>query len=266
MKKKQVKAEILVNRKENGQYYRLVLDCPDIASSVSPGQFVMIKTGDDRTLLLRRPLSVHKVSGGKLEFLYEVVGKGTGMLSGRKAGDRLDLLGPLGNGFDYRGKRSPGDRPVLVAGGMGVAPLVFLAEALRSGTRPGAGNKVLALIGAKTKNLVLCEKEFKNFGCDVKIATDDGSRGFHGRVTALLEESLGDTGHRVSAIYGCGPNPMLKEISRVSKIFRLPAQVSLEAHMACGIGACLGCVVNTLDGYKRVCKEGPVFDAESLIY
>jgi dihydroorotate dehydrogenase electron transfer subunit len=127
--------------------------------------------------------------------------------------------------------------------------------------------KALVLIGAKTKNDILCAKDFEKLGCEVKIATDDGSGGFKGRVTELLEKLLPFAiCHKPLAIYACGPRPMLCEISRIAACSGIPAQVSIEEHMACGIGACLGCIVQTKQGQKRVCKDGPVFNAEEIIW
>ncbi len=264
MKKKQYKVEILVNQKIKIRYRKMILASGVLAKNILPGQFLMVKVAEGQDILLRRPLSVHRVSGLNLEIFYEVVGKGTEILSRRKAGDCLDVIGPLGKGFTCP-RASGGRTPqVLVAGGIGVAPLMFLAQRLLTIPGISSSGKITVLIGARAKQQVLCEKEFKKIGCDVKIATDDGSQGFHGRVTSLLENLLRATAYGLSAIYACGPKPMLKEISRISCQKQIPAQVSLEAHMACGIGACLGCVVNTQDGYKRVCQEGPVFQAQEL--
>ena len=225
----------------------------------------MLKVSDLQGPLLRRPLSIHRVDKEKIEMLYERVGKGTEILSQRKAGEFLDVIGPLGNGFTLPPKNRE-FKAVLVAGGMGVAPLVFLAQRLATGKRKSAGDRIQVLIGARTKQQLLCEKEFKKLGCDVKIATDDGSAGFSGRVTGLLERALLTQDYQRTIVYSCGPKPMLRELVRICRKKLIPAQVSLEEHMACGIGACLGCVVNTVGGYKRVCKEGPVFEAEKLIY
>jgi len=255
-----------LNQEQRPGYFRIVFDCRDIADAAVPGQFCMLKVADKGEILLRRPLSVHRIENGKLEFLYELIGKGTRELSRRRPGEGLDLLGPLGNGFDYSSDEYAAKKPILVAGGMGAAPLVFLAEKLRERKNKGSKSKTLVLIGAKTKSHILCEKEFKNYGCDVKIATDNGSAGSRGRVTALLEGILSEEETGQAVIYGCGPNPMLKELSRISNEIGVPAQLSLEAHMACGIGACLGCAVRTKEGYQRVCKEGPVFDARKMIF
>jgi len=256
----QVKAKIIYNKRTRGNYYYASFSAPSIAKEASPGQFVTIRVSNGREALLRRPLSIHRANALKIEFMYEVVGKGTEILSQKKTGEYLDVIGPLGNGFDYRLPITDYRLPILVAGGMGVAPLVFLAEKLR-------GIKNIALIGAKTKNQILCEKEFKDLGCEVKISTDDGSRGFKGRATDLLQDLLRAMSQEPrAAIYACGPRPMLKEVSSISKRHNIPAQLSLEEHMACGIGACLGCAVETRDGYKRVCKDGPVFTADEIIW
>jgi len=263
----QVKAKIVYNKIIGEHYFCCALEAAGMAVDVCPGQFVNIKiTGTDAPLL-RRPFSIHRVRGAHIEILYEVVGKGSQLLSEKKPGEYLDIIGPLGNGFDYASCVPRHSSLVLVAGGMGVAPLIFLAEKLREIPNPKFQIPTLVLIGAKTKKGILCEKEFKKLGCEVKIATNDGSRGFKGKVTGLLEGILRttqDAGRRT--LYACGPKPMLKEINRLSRKFNLTAQVSLEAHMACGIGACLGCVVDTKDGYKRVCKEGPVFNADEIIW
>ncbi len=253
MKVAQAKFKILSNTSSGEKYFKLILDAGQIAKQAIPGQFVMVKVSDGISPLLRRPLGVHRVSGNKLELLYEVVGQGTKTLAQKKPGEYLDLIGPLGNGFILK------PRPVLIAGGMGVAPLVYLAQKIR-------GHKPIVFIGAKTKSHILCEKDFKKLGLAVKIATDDGSRGFRGRVTDLFKGYLPTIDDRLSVIYACGPQPMLKEVSRLSQKCKIDAQLSLEAHMSCGIGACLGCVVETKFGQKRVCQDGPVFTAAEIIW
>ena len=256
----QIKAELIYNKKITQQYFHLAFRASAVAREAQPGQFLSLKITDGDELLLRRPFSIHRLNNSCIEVLYAVVGKATEALAQKKAGEYLDVIGPLGNGFTLLPitYHLP---PILVAGGMGVAPLMFLAEKLRDAQR-----KTLVLIGAKTKSHILCEKEFQKLGCDVKIATDDGSRGFKGKVTGLLKDLLSTVGYRQSAIYACGPRPMLKEISRISKKGKIPAQISLEEHMACGIGACLGCAVKTKEGFQRVCKDGPVFDAQEIVW
>lgn len=243
------------------------LDAPAIAGDAEPGQFIHIRVNDGTEPLLRRPFGVHKVNSKSFEILYEVVGKGTGILSKKRAGEYLDVIGPLGNGFNYR----TGRPAILVAGGMGTAPLVFLAEKLK-------GIESLVLIGAKTKEYITCEKEFCKLGCDVKTATDDGSKGFRGKVTDLLRDVLRKSAitqelNNSITLYACGPHAMLKEVAQIAHKNKIPCQVSLEELFACGVGACLGCAVKVrqrtngltnqrIDGtYKLVCKDGPVFDA-----
>jgi len=260
MKKVQIKAKIISNRQVGRYYFKLTLEAAGFFAKSSPGQFVMVKPRTGAEPLLRRPLGVHGLRGKNIELLYEVVGPATTILSQKKSGEFIDVIGPLGNGFCYEGRRAKGEgRSILVAGGMGVAPLFFLAEKIKK-------LKPIILIGAKTKSLILCEKEFKHLGCDVKIATDDGSAGVKGKVTGLLNTILAIGDWRLATIYACGPRPMLEAVNHISQKYKIPAQVSLEEHMSCGFGACLGCAVNTIDGYKQVCKDGPVFDAQEIIW
>ncbi|MEK7578346.1 MAG: dihydroorotate dehydrogenase electron transfer subunit [Patescibacteria group bacterium] len=283
------KSKIISNKKIKDNYFEIIVDALEIASSAYPGQFVNIRVAEGFEPLLRRPLSIHRVDGGRVILLYEALGKGTQILSQRKKGEYLDIIGPLGNGFRIanREPRLPAGEAgttILVAGGMGTAPLIFLAEKLAEIKNQKSNIKNLVLIGAKSKNHILCEKEFKELGCEVKIATDDGSRGFKGYVSDLLIKTLSTVNCQLLTIYACGPAPMLKEIGHISQKYNIPAQVSLEAHMACGIGACMGCVIKTQNSklktqndnaklkmknefeYKRVCKEGPVFDASEVIW
>ncbi|MBL7130960.1 MAG: dihydroorotate dehydrogenase electron transfer subunit [Candidatus Omnitrophica bacterium] len=304
----QTKAKLIKNVEIAPDYYKMVLNAPGVAKQAQPGQFVNIRVSDKYEPLLRRPFSIHRVRVpghqniriSEIEILYKVVGVGTKILSQKKPGDKLDVLGPLGNGFSILDARpstslpglpitraragrttlslsnpstfaqgsilsliegSKGRCSILVGGGIGVAPLVFLSERLVHSQQSTVNRKTIVLLGAKTKSQILCEKEFKDLGCEVRISTDDGSKGFRGKTTELLKELLWTKDYRLSTIYACGPKPMLKEIANISKRYKIPAQVSLEEHMACGIGACFGCVVETKDGYKRVCKDGPVFDA-----
>jgi dihydroorotate dehydrogenase electron transfer subunit len=256
----QTKAKVIKNIEVVPGYYKICLSCAIIARTAQPGQFLEVKVSAAAEPLLRRPFSIHRLDKTRVEILFEVLGLGTKLLAEKKAGQYLDIIGPLGNGFNYR---SPGQQvsrsPILVAGGMGVAPLLFLAEKL-------VHSKPLVLLGTKTKKQVLCENEFKKLGCTVKIATDDGSRGFKGKVTELLKYLLSTIDYRLSTIYACGPKPMLREVAAIAKKYNIPTEVSLEEHLACGIGACLGCVVDTPEGFKRVCKEGPVFKADEIIW
>lgn len=258
----QEKAKILANLKIIDKYYKVIFFSSQIAKGIQPGQFVMIRVTETTEPLLRRPFSIHRAKEEKIEILYEVVGKGTKILSEKRPGEYLDILGPLGNGFDINlksGEQKP--KILLVAGGLGVAPLLFLAEQLIiHNLRPSA-----ILLGAKTKRQILCEKEFKELGLNVKISTDDGSKGFKGKITTLLKRFLHHIPTTESVrLYTCGPKPMLKEIAQLSKDWNISVQASLDEHMGCGVGVCLGCVVKTKQGFKRVCKEGPVFDIDEI--
>lgn len=264
----QTQAEIVSNREVAKDIFSCVLKAAQIERHARPGQFLTIRVSDFYLPLLRRPFSIHRAGAGRVEVLYEVLGEGTAMLSKRKSGERLDVIGPLGRGYDCLAP----EPLVLVAGGMGVAPLVFLAQRLvyKRKARP------TVLIGGKTKAKILCEREFRRLGCRVMLATDDGSRGFKGRVCDLLERVLSGVQRKAQVsiyacgprptIYACGPRPMLEAVARLAVRKQIAAQVSLEEHMACGIGACLGCAVKTRRGLERVCKDGPVFAAEDILW
>lgn len=256
---KQIKAKIISNQRLNGNYGHLEFESGIIAKRVQAGQFVNIRVSDNLEPLLRRPISIHGVKASKVKIIYEILGKGTQVLSARKPGEFLDIIGPLGKGFDYPRQliKSTPAKNILIAGGMGVAPLVFLAEKLKL-------SQPLVLIGARTKEQILCLSEFKALGCRVKLATDDGSIGFKGRVTDLLSIVLEQT--KPLGLFSCGPHLMLKTVAQIAHENKINAQLSLEEHMACGIGACLGCEVLTKTGYKSVCKDGPVFSSEELIW
>lgn len=226
----------------------------------APGQFVMLKAGQGDDPLLRRPISIHRRTHEGIELLYEVVGSGTSLMSAMRPGDALSLIGPLGKGFPLAAAK--GRTPVLIGGGIGAAPLVFLAEQFCA-----AGSAPVVLLGSRSKDDLLCAADFRKTGCKVVIATDDGSCGRKGYVSCLLEALLKKPAASAGmVIYACGPRPMLNSIYALADTAGIPAYVSLEAHMACGIGACLGCIVSTNEGNKRVCKDGPVFDAQDILW
>lgn len=279
---KQLKVKILENKKVAQSFYKMRVESPYLAKNAKPGQFVEVKSSDKNGPLLRRPLGVHRISKNGIELLYEVVGKGTELLSKRRDGGYLDIIGPLGSGFDFEGSRviPSGEAPLrsaqgqgsmmLVAGGVGVAPLVALAEALRR-----TKNKVIVIIGAKTKSHILCEKEFKDIGCFVRISTEDGSVGLKGYATDILRHLLTIVDCRKVNIYACGPHPMLKAVAHIADSVGIPCQVSLEERMACGVGVCLGCPVKIKTKteyrkpnteYKMVCKDGPVFNTKEIAW
>ncbi len=257
-KARQYTGKVLGNESADNRFCVMTLEAATIARDAVPGQFVMVKPNRADEPLLGRPLGVHRAERGTIQLLYEVVGKGTALLSRVRTGEYLDVIGPLGNGFPLlsnTGSRSA----VLIAGGMGVAPLLFLAERL-------ARAKLLVLLGAKTRQRILCERQFRALGCRVCVATDDGSQGFQGPVSALFCREISTTDYGLRTLYACGPRAMLKAVARIAAARKVPAHLSLEAHLSCGFGACLGCTIATVDGYKRVCKEGPVFEARQLIW
>ncbi|CAK8722098.1 Dihydroorotate dehydrogenase B (NAD(+)), electron transfer subunit [Candidatus Electrothrix laxa] len=236
--------------------FRLTLQAPRIAAVAQPGQFVMVRVIEGLDPLLRRPFSIHRsFTNGSISLLFKVIGKGTEMLARRCVGDELDVVGPLGNGFEFSD-----ERPVcLIGGGMGIAPLLFLAEQLlRTGRATGKDH---VLLGARNKDeLAPFAEQFSALGYAVQLATDDGSIGHKGFIPDLLDFVLST----VDQVYTCGPHLMMENIVRQCQQAEVRCQVSLETHMACGMGACLGCTVNGKRGLVHVCKQGPVFNADQL--
>jgi dihydroorotate dehydrogenase electron transfer subunit len=256
---KKLKVKILSNRRVADGFYNMRVGSSYLARASKPGQFLEVKCSEGIEPLLRRPLGVHRIGALWVEMLYEVVGSGTRMLSQKKPAESLDLIGPLGNGFVKPARK---EAAIIAAGGVGVAPLTALAEEL---TR--AGRKVSVVIGAKTKKHILCEGQLCKFGCTVRIATEDGSKGYKGLATDLLRKMLASSSGLRATMYACGPSGMLKAVTRIAKEKKMSCQVSLEERMACGVGVCLGCPVKVKSGgYKMVCKDGPVFNAEEIAW
>ncbi len=244
--------------------FLLVLEAPELARSGRPGQFVMVRCAEEGSWdpLLRRPLALHRLilERGHVELLVRVVGRGSTWLALRRSGDRLDLLGPLGQGFSL--KRNTRNL-LLVAGGMGIAPLVAMAE---EGLRRGCA--VVLALGARSRE-ELYPTGLLPAQVEVHLTTEDGTAGRRGPVTALLTDPELGLLPWADQVMACGPRTMLAEVAAMVRAgrMRLPAgfaQVSLEEHMACGIGACLGCVIPTRKGYRRVCRDGPVFDLREV--
>jgi dihydroorotate dehydrogenase electron transfer subunit len=249
------------------QTMRLVVEAPDVAQSAVPGQFAHILCGLSYDPLLRRPISIHDADAdqGLVSFLYEIRGRGTALLAEKGVGDVVDLIAPLGNGFTL--PTSPKQRVALVGGGIGVAPLRFLARRI---SEVVPSSPISVMVGAQTLDRLLCREEFADVCCDLGISTDDGSSGTCGFVTDLLSNYLNAHDGEPPIIYACGPYPMLARIASITKDFQVNCQVSLEARMACGVGACMSCVVKVKSGdafkYVRCCKEGPVFDASEVVW
>ncbi len=258
---KQIIAKIISQKELKKNCFRMKLEAPYAAKTAGPGQFLHIRCASSVNPLLRRPISIHRIGKRGLEVLYNVVGKGTKILSQKKTGEEIDIIGPLGNGFKIHKKSK--SLKMLIAGGMGVAPLLALAEELSRSTK----KKFIVILGAKTQNHILCEKEFKSLGGELYIATEDGSRGKKALATELIAEVIKSKKykHRDVCIYAAGPMPMVKALCTLMKGCSVESQVSLEERMACGLGACLGCAVDTQSGYKRVCKDGPVFNMCEII-
>lgn len=230
------------NLTENVKLMKLEGDTSEITK---PGQFVNILIDG---LYLRRPISVCDVNGNELTLIYKIVGKGTEKMAEYKNDRELDLLTGLGNGFNIS---DCGDIPLLIGGGVGVPPMYFLAKELIKENK-----SVRVILGFNTESEIFFENEFKKLGCQVAVATVDGTKGTKGFVT---EEMKGD----YSYVFACGPEPMLKAVYKMSST---GAQFSFEERMGCGFGACMGCSCKTITGYKRICKEGPVMEKEEILW
>ncbi len=234
--------------KENTQLtdkmWKMVLCHPDLAVQ-KPGQFINLKIDG---LFLRRPVSVCDYKDGEVTIIYAVVGKGTEALSLLKAGEMVQALCGLGNGYDLS---DAGEAPLLLGGGAGVPPMYLLAKKLRE-----EGKRVSVILGFNTASEVYYDEEFYRIGCRVILATADGSLGAKGFVTDVMPDDY-------SYVYTCGPEPMLKAVYKKAAT---SGQFSFEERMGCGFGACMGCSCKTITGYKRICKDGPVLRKEEILW
>ena len=239
----------------NASYYRLRFYAPEIVKNSHPGQFINLRSPETLDPLLRRPLSIFRCNGEKgwIEFLIKLVGRGTQLFSQTKPGDRFSLLGPLGNSLPWQNIKNG----ILVGGGIGIAPLVFLAEEMIQ-----SGKKPTLIWGFQSKEELCCVDKMKALQAGIHVATDDGSYGFHGLVTEKLAQLLHESPEsRDATVFACGPNPMMAALEKICANYFMEAYFSLEAHMACGFGACAGCAVPSHDRkkYYLVCEDGPVF-------
>ncbi|KXG74296.1 dihydroorotate dehydrogenase electron transfer subunit [Thermotalea metallivorans] len=234
--------------------YKIVIEKPQGWENIRPGQFFHIRAGEDWYPLLRRPISVCEIQGIGISFVVRKSGKGTELLCSRKPGESLDLLGPLGNGFTIEG-----EKVILVGGGIGTAPLLELCRIFKD-------KDVTVLLGFRAEPYLV--EVFQRYSHHVKVATEDGSVGYKGYVTTLLEEELAK--RSMDMIYACGPEVMLKEVQRISRRYGVKSQLAMEERMACGVGACLVCSCKVKAGegwdYVRTCKEGPVFSGDEVMF
>ncbi|MFN3534641.1 MAG: dihydroorotate dehydrogenase electron transfer subunit [Desulfatiglandales bacterium] len=245
-------AVVLSNREVSRDLFLLRLWVPFQMRESKPGQFVMLKVGTSHDPLLRRPFSLYKVREREVEILFKVRGKATSMMRNLRDGDTVSLMGPLGNGF--RPWRE-GETPLLVAGGIGLAGIGPLAEML-----PEEGFLVAGFRTGDEAPLELIRKR------NSIITSEDGSLGIKGTVIDGIEILLREVGRRKFSLFACGSRGMLKAVSLFARSHSADCQLLLESYMACGVGACQGCVILTHSGYKRVCRDGPVFSADQIVW
>jgi dihydroorotate dehydrogenase electron transfer subunit len=273
MAKYQEDARVIDQQEVADRTFRLRLRADRIAMAARAGQFVMLQVHNGTDPLLKRPLSFHRIlpEQGLIEILYRVVGRGTWCLSQCSPGTRLNLVGPLGNGFALPAKDD--GAVVLIAGGIGIAPLHELMVQLISNLPKDRDNAVHLFYGARTAAELIPIHPYESMGITVYCSTDDGSSGYAGYVTQLFELVVNRQRTRPALLYACGPLVMLYHVARWSMTHNVPSQLSLESLMACGIGACLGCALPAphpddpmTDHYLHVCKDGPIFKAGSIAW
>ena len=250
------RADVLINERLAEGIGLMVLAAPGIASKVMPGQFVHLRVTGGLDPLLRRPFSVYRAERGRIEILYQVLGRGTRLMSMAQPGDEFDLIGPLGSGWCVSDRI---EHALLVGGGLGAAPLGMLAEELAR-----AGCALTVALGAPSAERVVGREVFEATSRRLVITTDDGSLGHAGYVTEASGKLLSSGSFDV--VYVCGPEIMAHKIAKQADVAGVNCQVSLERLMACGVGACLSCVVSTKTGLKRACVDGPVFDAKEVCW
>ncbi|AOT71363.1 dihydroorotate dehydrogenase electron transfer subunit [Geosporobacter ferrireducens] len=255
--KTSVLSKILANEQISSDIYRIRLERTEEMGEIEPGQFFQVKPKEGEEFFLRRPISICLAESDEIHLVIRKSGKGTKILCGKKAGEYLDLLGPLGNGFTLDEKNQ---KVTLVGGGIGVAPLLELARRLQ-------GMQVKILLGYRRDPYLI--EDFQRFGKEVLVAVDEGDKGYRGYVTDLLEKEIEK--EQPDLIYACGPEVMLKKVQLLGKQYQLETQLALEERMACGVGACLvcSCKVKAEENgwhFVRTCKEGPVFSGKEVIF
>ncbi len=240
----------------------LVVNAPDIARDARPGQFCMLRILENTSdPLLRRPLSIHDVRDNNVLFLYKIAGRGTALLASLKNGDKIKVLGPLGTSFQV----ASGKHVIMAGGGLGVAPLFFLARTLRA-----MSCKITVFLGGRRLVDIPAANRFRELAPDAIIITEDGSSGMTGVVTEPLEKLLEDKDADLASdtvIVSCGPWPMMHAVHDIAIRYKTDCLVSMESHMACGAGLCLGCAVPASSGgYFHVCKDGPVTNSKKILW
>ena len=254
--------QIVSNARDTDSYFRLVLRAPEIVPLIHPGQFAHIRVLPLKEALLRRPFSIFHVEGNAFSILYKTIGKGSQALSRMQPGEELSVIAPLGHGFTI--PKEDGEMPLLVAGGYGMAAMHLLAQR--------SPQKGIVFVGGRKRIDILCEKEFKALGWDIRPTTEDGSYGEKGLVTQPLVQTLRASHSALHnpKLYACGPTGMLKAVAKIAGEFNVPAELSMDEHMCCGVGVCLTCVipVKTESGweFQRTCTEGPVFDSNQVVW
>lgn len=251
------RAEIQENRPVNAAHNLLTLKVPVSMPEPRPGQFFMIGVNKGTDPLLKRAFSLFRKTGKGVQILYRIRGKGTEILQDMKEGSVLEVLGPLGTCYPLLAEDS---LPLVIAGGIGIASVFSFIEQF--------AGRAMVFYGARTKDDLLMHDELRGFARELVISTDDGSAGIKGTTADTLSSFLSNLQSPAPhyRMYACGPHLLLKRVSEIAREYKIPSYISMEEHMACGIGACLGCVVKTRDGFTRVCKEGPVFEAREIIW
>ncbi len=245
-----MKLKVLENRRVSRRDYLLKVEAPEaLIKKIKPGQFAMVQVRDEKQLdpLLRRPFGIFDTGNDTISFLYRVYGRGTSLLT--KIRDSVDVLFPLGNYIDNRD-----DKYLFIAGGIGIAGLFLAARKFKE-----EGKVVKVIYGEKTSGDFAATTFLKKFGIDHLLVTEDGSEGERGVVTEYISN------YKDYTWVACGPVPMLKEVKAISETKGIKCFLSLDSRMACGVGACLGCVVRTKSGFKRVCVEGPIFNSKDVV-
>jgi dihydroorotate dehydrogenase electron transfer subunit len=257
--------QILFNHNIGEGYYCAGFSCAEMAKASKPGQFLMLRIADQTWEgKLNRPFSISNIKDDIIEIVFEAVGRNTQNLSEAEKGRMINVIAPLGNGFEIDREAQA---HLLIAGGIGIAPFPYLASRI---LQECPHSKIAVLFGVRAKFKLLLTEFFKEYKIELKVSSDDGSVGEHGFVTTMLSKELDALKDKKVAIYACGPKPMLKATASIAKERDIRCEISLEEVMACGVGACLGCACKTrVDGgsiYKMVCKDGPVFDAKDVIF